>query len=222
MAPGAAQRRRPRGAPDLQQHKVLRARVLQDLAAGPAAVGAAEADHLAQQAEVRLVRHQRQHHQVGVQPVPGRVPSPSACSGAAAWTQAALDAGAHFAKVGVHTHCPHPQPPQPISHDRAAPPPASGTWHWQGGLVGGLDRMQSRSLVVTWCARWSSGSSRLDVHCACQRGGPCAGPCRPVAVLLPATPAPAAQPAGRGRGRTCSAGRWAGSRARAWRGGCTP
>jgi hypothetical protein len=94
MAPGAAQRRRPRGAPDLQQHKVLRARVLQDLAAGPAAVGAAEADHLAQQAEVRLVRHQRQHDQIGVQPVPGRVPSPGACSGAAAWTQAALDAGA--------------------------------------------------------------------------------------------------------------------------------
>lgn len=49
---------------------MLGARVVEDLAGGLAAVAAAaKAHNLAQQAEVRLVRHQRQHDQVRVQAV---------------------------------------------------------------------------------------------------------------------------------------------------------
>lgn len=53
----------------LQQLEALFAGVLQHLPTGLSRPAASELDHLAQQAEVRLVRHERQHDQVGVQAV---------------------------------------------------------------------------------------------------------------------------------------------------------
>ncbi len=57
-------------APDLEEDEVLSAGVVKDLPAGlPAVAAATEAHDLAQEAEVGLVSHQRQHDEVSVQAV---------------------------------------------------------------------------------------------------------------------------------------------------------
>mmetsp|Transcript_69774 Transcript_69774/g.220992 ORF Transcript_69774/g.220992 Transcript_69774/m.220992 type:complete len:347 (+) Transcript_69774:2910-3950(+) len=55
--------------PHLQEHEALLRRAFERVAQGPATVPPTEGHHLAQQAEVRLVRHQRQHDEVSIQAV---------------------------------------------------------------------------------------------------------------------------------------------------------